>query len=318
MPESTILGNCPEIRSLREIVLRVALSDAPVLILGESGTGKEVVARAIHRASPRIDGRFLAVNCGAVSESLLDSELFGHARGAFTGAELSRRGLFEEASGGVIFLDEVESTPPSFQAKLLRVLEDGMVRPVGSSFSVATDVRVIAASSLELGEAVRHGRFRPDLYYRLNVVGIELPPLRDRGGDVGLLASHFATQVARALNRPPLRISDETLKRLNAHDWPGNVRELRNVIERAVLFATGDAIELVDLPDSLRSRPGLPLPYRDARRLALRNFKAGYLRDLIAAHGGNIAKAAKAASMPRQTLHRLLRELREWGSGTKL
>ena len=316
MPESTILGGCPRVRALREIVRRVAQSDAPVLLLGESGTGKEVVARAIHRASARIDGSFLAVNCGAVSEGLLDSELFGHVRGAFTGAEMARRGLFEEASGGVIFLDEVESTPPSFQAKLLRVLEDGVVRPVGSSISVATDVRVIAASSLELEDAVRRGRFRADLYYRLNVVSIELPPLRERGDDVGLLAMHFVAGAARALSRGPLRISEDVLDRLRAHSWPGNLRELRNVMERAVLFASGDSIEVGHLPEALRFVPAPALSYRDARAAALLDFRAAYLKGLLAAHGGNLSQAARAAGMARQTLHRLLRELREAGDGT--
>jgi two-component system response regulator AtoC len=231
-----------------ELVERAAEYKATVLLTGESGTGKEVLARAIHAQSPRRGESFVAVNCGAIPETMLESELFGHAKGAFTGADRARRGLFVEADGGTLFLDEVGEMPLALQVKLLRVLQEEEVRPLGESKSRSVDVRVIAATARELESEVGAGRFREDLFYRLNVLRVEVPPLRDRREDIPLLVDHFLAVFRDTLAKPVRGISDDALQRLVAYRWPGNVRELENVIERAMILARGDQLSLRELP----------------------------------------------------------------------
>src|SRR5512146_74379 len=241
---------------------RVAASDATVLILGESGTGKELVARALHQSSPRAAGPFVPVDCGAIAEGVLESELFGHARGAFTGAQTARRGLFEEATGGPLFLDEIGDVGPGLQARLLRALQEGTIRRVGTNEAVPVNARGVAATNRDLEAAVKQGKFREDLYYRLNVVTIRIPPLRERREDVPLLAEHFAVKHGRGEGAT---VSPEARELLVAYDWPGNVRELENVIARALALNPSGVVVPADLPDRIRGGAaaparGLPLP----------------------------------------------------------
>ncbi|GAB4283647.1 MAG: sigma 54-interacting transcriptional regulator [Deferrisomatales bacterium] len=245
-PEN-IVGDSPALQQALERARKVAPARASVLITGETGTGKELVAGAIHAMSPRAGAEFVAVNCAALPDTLLESELFGHERGAFTGAARRRVGRFERAHGGTLFLDEIGDMSLATQAKILRVLQDGRIERLGGEEPLEVDVRVVAATHRDLGDAVRAGRFREDLYYRLNVVNIHLPPLRERGEDAILLARHFAAQFCADLKRPRIGFSSEALEAICRHSWPGNVRELRNAVERAVLLAEGDAITEADL-----------------------------------------------------------------------
>jgi transcriptional regulator with GAF, ATPase, and Fis domain len=230
-----------------DLVRRVAPTDATVLIHGESGSGKEVIAKAIHHASPRARGSFVAINCAALPETLLESELFGHVKGAFTGAATNKKGLFEEAHGGTLLLDEIGEMPPSLQAKLLRTLQSGEIRPVGSTHAITIDARVLAATNRDLAQMIRQGGFREDLFYRLNVIPVTLPPLRERREDIPLLAEHFLARFAERQNRV-LRLSPATMERLLRYPWPGNVRELENAMERGAILAQADTIEPDDLP----------------------------------------------------------------------
>ncbi len=234
-----MVGNCPAMHEVFERVRKVAPTDATVLILGESGTGKELVAREVHAKSPRQDAPIIAVNCASIPDTLIESELFGHERGAFTGAHTSRAGLVEAADGGTLFLDEIGELPLSAQARLLRVLQEGEVRRVGSTVARRVNVRLIAATHCNLRQMVRDGRFREDLYFRLRVVEIQLPPLRERGDDVLALADFLLAKTCRRLNRPPLALSADARTAISTHDWPGNVRELENAIERAVILCEG-------------------------------------------------------------------------------
>jgi len=243
-----IIGKSPAIAKLSKLIHKVADSHANVLIEGESGTGKELVAKAIHAASPRADGVFLGENCAALSESLIESELFGHVRGAFTGAERDRRGLFALADKGTLFLDEVGDMSARIQAKLLRVLQEGEFRPLGGRELMRTDLRIISATNRDLQGLVEAGGFRGDLYYRLNVVGLKLPPLRERVEDIPLLVEHF---LERMRGGPPRGISREALEMLARYPWPGNVRELQNVVERAAVMAAGSVIGVDALPDNV-------------------------------------------------------------------
>jgi DNA-binding NtrC family response regulator len=287
---------------------RVAASDATVLILGESGTGKELVAHAIHAASPRAAGPFVPVDCGAIAEGVLESELFGHVRGAFTGAQQARRGLFEEASGGTVFLDEIGDVGPGLQARLLRTLQEGTIRPVGANEAIPVNARVVAATNRDLEAAVKAGRFREDLYYRLNVVTIRIPPLRERREDVPLLAEHFAAKHGRGEGAT---VSPQAREVLQAYDWPGNVRELENVVARALALNPSGVVTPADLPSLVRGggaelARGLPLP--PAFRPTLDELSRRYAALVLAETGGNKTKAAELLGIDRKTLYRILGE----------
>jgi two-component system response regulator AtoC len=313
-----LVGRSPAMRAVYRLLEKAAAVDATVLIGGETGTGKELAARAIHSLSARRERRFVPVNCGALPAELVESELFGHARGAFTGASAARAGLFQEAQGGTIFLDEVGELPLAAQVKLNRVLQEKEVRRVGETQATPVDVRVVAATHRDLREEVRAGRFREDLFYRLNVFTVALPPLRDRVEDVPLLAAHFLDKHARALRRTLRGFAPEALARLAAHGWPGNVRELENVVERAVAVAGGELVEAGDLPPELSAgtapappAPGAALaalPYKDAVAGARDRVTREYLVALMTEFGGNVTRAAERAGVERESLHRLLRK----------
>ncbi len=256
-----IVGRSAVMEALFQKIEKVAAAQSSVLVLGESGSGKELVARAVHQRSPRSEEPFVRVNCGALSEGVLESELFGHEKGAFTGAVKQRRGRFELAHGGTIFLDEIGEVPAATQVKLLRVLQERQFERVGGEETLTVDVRVIAATNRDLGEEVKAGRFREDLYYRLYVIPLEVPPLRERPDDIPLLCQHFIERICREMNRSPLDVSPEASKLLRVYGWPGNVRELENVIERAIVLCEGDEIRPGDLPFSGRDdTPSVQIP----------------------------------------------------------
>jgi two-component system response regulator PilR (NtrC family) len=256
-----LIGSSPAIERVREMIERVGPLDSTVLVTGESGVGKEVVARAVHRTSPRAEAAFVGVNCGAIPPELLESELFGHVKGAFTGADRSHRGLIERADGGTLFLDEIGDMPLAMQIKLLRVLQERRIRPVGSNEEVPVDVRLVAATHRDLDEYVREERFREDLYYRINVIRVEVPPLRQRREDVGEFARHFAERHARRMGRPVPALGRGFLRALERHPWPGNVRELGNIMERAVALSQGDLLEVDVLPAEIgEGAHGRPTP----------------------------------------------------------
>ncbi|MBI5117232.1 sigma-54-dependent Fis family transcriptional regulator [Candidatus Poribacteria bacterium] len=309
-----IIGKSQPMQRVFETVCKIAPSDANVLICGESGTGKELIARSIHANGPRANQGFVPVDCASLPETLLESELFGHEKGAFTGAHTDRPGLFEFANHGTVFLDEISDLAPSIQAKLLRVLQEHRVRRLGGRREIAIDIRIISASNRDLEAAVAQKQFREDLFYRLNVISIKLPPLRDRSGDIELLANHFLRKFGKSVIRPPVRISTDVIEHLLRHSWPGNVRELQNVIERAVSLCESDAISVADLPERIRSF-GAPLPtdpmrvsLREARRIWLEPLEKDYLKNLLERHGGNVSEAARAAEIDRQTIYRLLKK----------
>ena len=307
----TLVGDGPAMRKLSEFIGRVAKSDASVLITGESGTGKELIARAIHDQSGR-KGPFLAINCAAVPETLLESELFGHARGAFTDARTARNGLFVEANGGTLLLDEIGEMPAGMQAKLLRALQERKVRKVGESVEASFDARIIAATNREIESEVAAKRFREDLYYRINVVRVEVPPLRHRNGDILLLAQNFLTRVAARSGKPVVRISSAVAERLLAYDWPGNVRELENCIERAVAMARYDELTLDDLPAMIREdRTSAVLPaIEDSGELpTMQTIEDRYVQRVLGAVNGNKTMAAKILGFDRRTLYRKLARL---------
>ncbi|HEY6097813.1 MAG TPA: sigma-54 dependent transcriptional regulator [Anaeromyxobacter sp.] len=314
-----LVGRSAPIREVYRLLEKAALVDATVLLVGETGTGKELAARAIHYHSARRERRFVPVNCGALPGELVESELFGHARGAFTGAATAKRGLVEEADGGTVFLDEVGELPLAVQVKLNRVLQEREIRRVGDTAPIRVDVRVVAATHRDLREEVKAGRFREDLFYRLNVFPVVLPPLRDRPEDVALLAAHFLEKHGRALRRTFRGFAPEALRRLAAHGWPGNVRELENTVERAVAVAGGDEILVEDLPPEIAlaragaAAPGAglgalaALPYKDAVAEARDRVSREYLVTVMKEFGGNVTRAAEHAGMERESLHRLLR-----------
>ncbi len=308
-----LVGSSKAMRQMFALVESVAPADTTVLVLGESGTGKELVARAIHDRSRRSAKPFVAVNCGALTETVLESELFGHVKGAFTGAFSSRRGLFEEAQGGTLLLDEVGELPMGMQVRMLRVLQEREVKPVGSNESRRVDVRLIAATNKDLANAVHAGTFRHDLLYRLDVVSVEVPRLRDRPEDIAPLAQHFVEKHARRLGLPQASFEPEVLERLSAHDWPGNVRELENAVERAVVLAKGRPIAADLLPPAIRGlaqqashRPatvGFERPLHEARDA----FERSYLESALAQAGGNLAEAARASGLDRSNFRRLVK-----------
>jgi two-component system response regulator HydG len=294
------------------LVDQVSATDATVLITGESGTGKEVVAREIHNRSRRAAEPFVAINCAAVPEALLESELFGHARGAFTDAKQSRQGLFQQASGGTLFLDEIGEMALALQPKLLRALQERRVRPVGAEAEVPIDVRLVTATNRDLEEMVEDKRFREDLYYRINVVHVPLPPLRARGGDVLLLAQHLLRHYAAALDKRVVGISTAAAERMLTYEWPGNVRELGNCVERAVALAGFEEIQVDDLPDKIRTaRRAAPLAGTDLTELlTLEEIERRHVLRVLEACDGNRTDAAKILDLDRKTLYR---KLLRWG-----
>ena len=305
-----LVGSSPAFVKQLSMLPTIAGCDAGVLILGETGTGKEVCARAIHYTSARATRPMVAVNCGAIPADLLESELFGHVRGAFTSAHATRGGLVREAEGGTLFLDEIDSLPLPAQAKLLRFLQDMEFRPVGGDSVLKANVRVIAACNQDLAGLVERGLFRRDLFFRLHVLTVVLPPLRDRAEDICTLALRFLQQFSAQSGRPSIGLSPQAVKRLLAHDWPGNVRELKHVIERAVLLTQGPSIQADDL--QLRgidaTSGGGGESFHDAKTRIVDAFERGYLERLLAAHGGNITQAAEVAQKNRRALFELIRK----------
>ncbi len=310
-----LVGKSAAMREVYRLLEQAAGLDITVLLTGDTGTGKELAARAIHYHSARKERRFVPVNCGALPAELVESELFGHARGAFTGATSAKAGLFEEAQGGTIFLDEVGELPLPVQVKLNRALQEKEIRRVGDNLAVKVDARVIAATHRDLKAEVQAGRFREDLFYRLHVFPVRLPSLRERREDIPLLAAHFLEKHARAYRRELTGLDPEALRTLAGHAWPGNVRELENAIERAVAVAAGPELKLGDLPPEVRGAQegALPaevlaqMPYRDAVDIARDRISRDYLVALMREFGGNVTHAAERAGMERESLHRLLR-----------
>ena len=309
-----IVGKSPKMLEVYRLLEQAAGLDITVLLGGETGTGKELAARAIHYHSERKARRFVPVNCGALPPDLVESELFGHAKGSFTGAAGAKVGLFEEAEGGTIFLDEVGELPLATQVKLNRALQEKEIRRVGSNDPIKVDVRVIAATHRDLRVEATAGRFREDLFYRLHVFPVRLPALRERVEDVPLLAAHFLEKHARAFRREVAGLEPEALRRLTGHAWPGNVRELENAIERAVAVARGPLLTADDLPPEVGASSAAPsrevltaLPYRDAVELARDRSSREYLVALLQEFQGNVTQAAARAGMERESLHRLLK-----------
>ncbi|MEK6606248.1 MAG: sigma-54 dependent transcriptional regulator [Myxococcota bacterium] len=311
-----LIGHSGPMQEIFDLVRRLAPAMTSVLVTGESGTGKELVAKALHGGSGRVARKFVAVNCAAIPDTLLESELFGYKRGAFTDARTDRAGLFVEADGGTLFLDEIGDLSPALQAKLLRVLQDKEVRPLGSTRSEKVDVRMLAATNRDLEQRMREGLFREDLFYRLNVVQIHLPALRDRVDDILPLSEHFLRVMAARAGRPQKRFSPACAKALLAHHWPGNVRELENVMERAVALSEGELIEPDDLPTQVRERRASdPMAGALARGLTLADVEREYIERVLHAEGGNKTRAAQRLGLDRKTLYRKLEEYARAGSG---
>jgi DNA-binding NtrC family response regulator len=314
-----IVGQSDAINRVFSVVSRVATTEASVFVSGESGTGKELIARAIHANSRRAERPFVAVNCAALPDQLLESELFGHEKGSFTGADGLRRGLLETAAGGTFFLDEISEMSLDLQAKLLRVVQERKVRRVGGESEIPLDVRWVTATNRDPDGAVRDGLLRQDLYFRLNVVPVRLPPLRERTSDIPLLAHHFLRRFAERHGRSQLEISAAVLDALEGYDWPGNVRELQNMIERMVSLSSGDRLELGDVPEEVLSgRPPISAgaggngdrsaggAFHEAKAAAIADFERRYLREMLSLSGGNISEAARQAGIDRKTIHRML------------
>ncbi len=323
-----LIGQSSQMRSVFKLVETVSYSTATVLIQGESGTGKELVARAIHFRSPRKDKPFVAVNCSALTDTLLESELFGHMKGSFTGATGNKKGLFEAADGGTIFLDEIGDVPPATQVRLLRVLQEGEVKRVGANEPIKVDVRVIAATNVDLNRAKEQGRFREDLFYRLNVIAVQLPPLRDRPEDVPLLAQHFLRLYSSKLKKKLTGFSPRAMEALTCSRWVGNVRELENVVERASVLTSHEVVDVDDLPPGFQDQPQAGsqvevfslahLPYAQAKRLAMRAFERRYLTALLEKNNQNVSSAARAAGVDRSNFRRLLKQYEVAGRSMKV
>jgi DNA-binding NtrC family response regulator len=305
-----LAGRSAAMINLYKEIARVAPTKTTVLVAGESGTGKELVARAIHQHSSRSSGPFVPVNCGALTETLLEAELFGHVRGAFTGAAVDRKGLWEEANGGTLFLDEIGETSPAMQVKLLRALQEGEIRRVGASKTARIDTRVVAATNRDLEKEVKNGTFREDLFYRLSVVTLPVPPLRERRTDIPLLADRFLRLAAERVERAPLRFTEEAIRTLVAYDWPGNVRELESAVEHSVLRARGSEVTAQDLPAKLQSaetraaaQSSLTVLYSDLPSLA--ELERRYLIYVLDCLSGNRSRAADVMGIDRRTLYRM-------------
>ncbi len=302
-----LIASSAEMAQVLDLVGRVAPTDATVLIHGESGTGKEVIAKALHHASKRAGGRFVALNCGALPETLLESEIFGHVKGAFTGAGANKKGLYEEAHGGTLFLDEIGEMTPGLQVKLLRALQSGEVRPVGSTQAITVDARVVAATNRDLEPMIRQGTFREDLFYRLNVIPITLPPLRERREDIPLLAEHFLARFAQRQGRA-LRLSGGAMERLLRYAWPGNVRELENAMERTAILARAETIEPGDLPPHVGAGLALGAAPSLAAEQTLAEAQRAHIIEILERYGWNHTRAADALGIGRTTLWRKLKE----------
>jgi DNA-binding NtrC family response regulator len=313
---TALVGASASMRAIVERIRQVAPTMGTVLITGPSGTGKELVARAIHQHSLRRDKRLVTVNCTAIPSEVLESELFGHVKGAFTGAWKEKKGLVEEAHEGTLFLDEIGDLSPHLQTKLLRLLQEGEYKPVGSVVTKKADLRFVAATNHDLKADIRSKLFREDLFYRLNVIHFELPPLREHREDVELLCRHFLAKYAAVNQKTVTEIAPEALQILQSYDFPGNVRELENIIERGVIFSRTQSLTIADLQLEGAAPEGLPqpaesfpeLPFREAKDHAIQHFHSRYIRRLLEQHGGNISRAAEAAGIQRQYLHRLMKE----------
>jgi two-component system response regulator HupR/HoxA len=309
---SEIVGKSPAMLKVFALLEKVSDSTVTVMVLGETGTGKELVAKAIHFNSARRDRKFLAQNCGALTDSLLESELFGHKKGAFTGAVADKKGLFEEADGGTVFLDEIAETSPAMQIRLLRVLQEGEVKRIGENEQHKVDVRVIAATNKDLEQYVKEGKFREDLYYRLSVIPISIPPLRERTEDMPLLAHHFLDRACRKFGRTVTRIGDDAMRYLEAYAFPGNVRELENEIERAVMLAEGDALTAESLSPRIRESTAHEIAARaegGSLMDAVDRLKRRMIQAALAAEAGNKTKAAERVGLTRQSLQQMMRRL---------
>jgi DNA-binding NtrC family response regulator len=311
----TLIGQSPAMRKLFSVIERVAPTDASVLVTGATGTGKELAARAIHDLSPRRDAAFVDINCSAIPETLIEAELFGHQRGTFTGAHENRSGLFEKASGGTLFLDEVDALNLSAQAKLLRVLQERTVRRIGARANIAIDVRIISATNCDLGQAVTEGRFRPDLYYRLRVLPLQLPELCTRAGDVELLVDHFLQLKAQRMGQAVRSFTPEAMRALREYPWPGNVRELENTIEYALAIGMDESLGMDDLPIEIANH--IPADVNDFRSVLqaymndtvpLAEIEKRYILSVLQQFGGNQVRAAAALGIDRSKLYRRLRQ----------
>ena len=308
-----IIGNSEAITQVFDLIRKISDIDANVLITGESGTGKELVAQCIHANSKRSHKPFVPLNCGGLPENLVESELFGHTKGAFTDAKQNRAGLMEHARGGTFFLDEIGELPMPLQVKFLRVLEDHKIRRLGSNEEIEIDIRLISATNRNIKELIREGRFREDLFYRLNTFEIHLPPLRERHGDIQLLAHHFLNYFAETSEKAVQGISTETMDMLCGYTWPGNVRELMHVMERAVALSDGDAIQFDDLPENLVGQTAdtigsaqTDLPFLEAKDAVIEKFERTFIDRLLKAHNGNVSRAARQNGTDRRTLQRLI------------
>ncbi len=310
---SNMIGKSKEIQAIFQLIRRVAESTVNILISGESGTGKEMVAKAIHYNSPRKGHLFVAVNCAAIPGTLLESELFGHVRGAFTDAHIDKKGMFEEAQGGTLFLDEIGEIPVSLQPKLLRVIQEKAVRRVGSTKTVPVDIRIISATNQDLMEEVKAKRFRDDLYYRINVLEISIPPLRNHREDIPLLADHFLNKYAETQHKKISGLTESAMTILINYPWPGNVRELENVIERAVTLARGEKISAEDLPPVMIGQQGgqLLLDQALAKMVPLGELEREYIQRILQLVGGNKLRAAQILRIDRKTLYRKLNDYRK-------
>ena len=305
------IGQSPEIINLKKLAKRISNTDSTVLIRGESGTGKDLIAKAIHAWSGRSSGPFVAINCAALPETLLESELFGYRKGAFTGAIKDKDGLFRVADGGTLFLDEVGNTSHAIQVKLLRVLEDKTITPVGDTRPIQVDVRLISATNADLEAEVKAGHFRPDLFYRLNVIPIQIPPLRERADDIALLVNHFVDKYCRRNNQPPRKLTPEVMAALHKYDWPGNVRELENSIERALLLAKGDIIDVGDFPKRIfENEPESVVSEETPKTPTLESIEKAYIYYIMKQTGGKKAKAARLLGIDNSTLYRKLERYR--------
>src|SRR5438477_8814084 len=300
-----MLGTSPQMQGVFAFIRKVATTDAPVLLLGESGTGKEMAALAIHRRSSRKDGPFIAINCNAIPENLLESELFGHEKGAFTGAHIQRKGLMESAGGGSLFLDEIGELPPPIQVKLLRFLQEQRFQRVGGRQEIQIDTRIIAATNVDLKEAVTKGKFREDLYFRLAVVVIKLPPLRDRGDDAEILAQEFLQQFAVQCDKTGLRFGSDAIRAIRRHSWPGNVRELQNRVKRAIIMAEGKRVTAGDLELSASAELVPAATLKQARE----NIERELVEQALKKHSGRISAAATDLGISRPTLYELMDKL---------